>query len=201
MTSADEQTRRRERAEQVAYWRMRLEGQSHNMAELLATRSFPGVRGTSSAFMKGTHAQDSGYDAMRYRAAAAQGVDTNGKRYLAGLARYPNDPEAWVSGLSDVRRVCEARGWNCEGAVDVSSYEADGSGELARDYEVADDIVEQRLAAELEPYDAGDRTPRRTEDLRDRAVSELSGRVDLDPEPRVAPYDDPFTRPGMEPDE
>src|SRR5215831_11419922 len=106
-------------------------GESPRLAEVLAMGAFPGIRGTSSTFMRGTHAQDSGYDDYRYRAAAALGVDTNGKHYLSGLARYPNDPEAWVSDLSDVARVVRGRGWNCEGAVDIECFERGVPGELS----------------------------------------------------------------------
>jgi hypothetical protein len=171
------------------------------MAEVLAPGAFPAIRGPSSGFMRGTHAQDSGYDRMRYAAAAAAGVDTNGKRYLSGLARYPNDPEAWVSDLSDVGRVVRERGWNCEGALDVTSFPQGVVADMVPDYDVAPDILEGRVEAELEPYDPPDRTARRAADARDRAAAQLTGRVDLSPKPRVAPYDDPFGRPGMEPED
>jgi len=38
---------------------------------------------------------------------------------MKSLARYPMDPEAWVDGASDVKRVCEKNNWSCDGAVDV----------------------------------------------------------------------------------
>jgi hypothetical protein len=148
--------------------------------------------------MQGTHCQDSAYDQMRYMAAEAAGVDTNGRRYISGLARFPNDPEAWVSDLSDVRRVCEQRGYGCEGAVDVEGYAYDGQYELSREYHAAEDIVEARTADELANYEPGDRTPRRAEEVRDQQEAISSGRVDLTPEPRVSAYEDPFTQPGME---
>ncbi len=53
-----------------------------------------------------------------YKSVAAKaGVSTTGKTYLGGLAEYPGDPEAWVDSRGDVKRVCEKRGWGCEGAV------------------------------------------------------------------------------------
>jgi hypothetical protein len=171
------------------------------MAEVLALGAFPAIRGTSSAFMRGTHAQDSGYDRMRYAAAEAAGVDTHGKRYLSGLARYPNDPEAWVSDLSDVGRVVRERGWNCEGALDVTSFGPGPARDVPPDYDVAPDIVDARVEVELEPYDPPDRTGRRAADARERLIAELTGRVDLSPEPKVAPYEDPFECPGMEPED
>jgi hypothetical protein len=182
-------------------WFEELAGESHEMAEVLARGAFPPIRGTSSAFMRGTHAQDSGYDRMRYAAAAAAGVDTNGRRYLSGLARYPNDPEAWVSDLSDVGRVVRERGWNCEGALDVTSFPQGVVADLVPDYDVAPDILEGRVEAELEPYDPPDRTDRRAADARERLIAELTGRVDLSPEPKVSAYEDPFEFPGMEPED
>lgn len=38
---------------------------------------------------------------------------------MASLARYPGDPEAWVSSRSEVKKICEKRGWNCDGQVKV----------------------------------------------------------------------------------
>jgi hypothetical protein len=65
-------------------------------------------------------------------------------------------------------------------------------------YAVAPDIVERRVADELEPYDPRERTARLADDARDRAEALLSGRTDATA-PRVADYDDPFALPGMEP--
>ncbi len=42
--------------------------------------------------------------------------------YQSGLARFPNDPQAVVSrsqGRGYIRRLCEERGWACEGGVNV----------------------------------------------------------------------------------
>jgi hypothetical protein len=116
---------------------------------------------------------------------------------VTGLARFPNDPEAWVSDLSDVRLVVEARGRNCEGAVDVTSFEQ-GTRPPDEPYRVAADIVEQRVADVLEPYDPADRGGHLAADAREQAESVLSGRVDLAPEPKVADYEDPFALEGME---
>jgi hypothetical protein len=51
--------------------------------------------------------------------AAAAGVNIKGKVYLSGLAAYPGDPHAWVSGKGDVQKVIERRNWNCDGSVKV----------------------------------------------------------------------------------
>ena len=87
-----------------------------------------------------------------YRAEAeAAGVDPTGKVYLAGLAAYPGDPRAWVSGRGDAAKVVEERGWDCSGMVNVKAHEP----KEPAPYRVADDLVEDRvqevLAAAPEP--------------------------------------------------
>lgn len=184
--------------QQVFYWTMRKQGQSHNMAELLALRKFPGVKGTDSQFMAGTHCQDDMIDRTRYEAAQSKGVDTNGKRYLSSLARYPNDPEAWVSGLSDVRRVVTDRGWNCSGAVDYSGFDP-SQHERPADTPIARDIVEQHVSACLAAYDEGERSPQLIGDIQERVTQELTGQISFT-DLRVDDYENPFDLPGMQPD-
>lgn len=168
---------------QRRYVKMRLEGQSHSMADLLAHRSFPAVRGTDSDFMKGSHIQEGPLEAYRHRMAQQQGVDTNGKRYIAGLARYPGDAEAWVSSTSDVRRICANRGWNCHGAVE---YEAPDSYVLTDDNRdlkapVASDIIQEHVEDRLSDYDPREITPQMIGDVKDAVTAELSGMIDTNP--------------------
>jgi hypothetical protein len=77
----------------------------------------------------------------------------------------------------------------------IAPADSPGSGML-----VAGDIVETRVVDELEPYDPRERTRRIIDDVRDRAESVLSGRVDLTPEPKVDDYEDPFAVEGMQED-
>lgn len=165
---------------QLSYVKMRLNGESHRMADMLAHCAFPGIRGTDSDFMKGSHIQDSILDGVRHRMAQASGVDTNGKKYLAGLARFPGDPEAWVSGTSDVLRICSNRGWNCHGAVE---YEAPDSypvveADKPKDCPIAPDILQEQVAARLSEYDPREVTPRLAEDIADHEMRRLSGEID-----------------------
>lgn len=49
--------------------------------------------------------------------AEAAGVNVKGKVYIGGLAAFPGDPRAWVSGRSDVERVCEEMNYGASGSV------------------------------------------------------------------------------------
>ena len=51
------------------------------------------------------------------RNAKAAGVSTKGKKYMSSLARFPGDPEAWVSGKGDAERILDERGWGSEGLI------------------------------------------------------------------------------------
>lgn len=107
---------------QVDYWKMRLDGQSHNMAEMLALKKFPGTR-TDVEFNKGRcngnqfeHVPGLG---DHYRSVTeALGGSTTGKFYCAQLADFPGDPTAWVSDRSDVLRVAREKNFSVEGSVE-----------------------------------------------------------------------------------
>src|SRR5262249_43676632 len=108
---------------QAAYEEMRAAGQTHTIAEILATRRAPASR-TDREFLlghcNGSQFQDQPKLGDHYKnVAEANGQDTTGKVYLSQLANFPGDPEAWVSGRGDVERVCRERGWGCEGHVNV----------------------------------------------------------------------------------
>lgn len=114
-----------ERATMFLYWDMRLDGASANIAEMLALQT-PPMSNTDREFLQG-HCNGNQFDkgpltetvANRLKAAAeAGGQNVTGKVYLGGLARYPGDPEAWVSGRGDVKRVVESRNWKCSGSVE-----------------------------------------------------------------------------------
>lgn len=171
--------------QQQRYDSMIESGESPRLAEMLALRVFPGVHGTDSSFMSGTHALDGPYEQYRHASAAAAGVDTNGKRYISGLARFPNDPTAWVSSRADVLRICSDRGWNCHGMVE---HEAPKDFEPEPDIPIASDIVEQHVAACLRAFPEGDHTPRLEADIREQVTKELSGEIELDDSPHVGDY-------------
>ncbi len=76
------------------------------------------------------------------------GGSVQGKKYISQLARFPGDPEAWVSGRGDVQKVIDERGWGCDGAVKAKVREAESPPVPGP--EVADDIVERETHKELE---------------------------------------------------
>ncbi len=181
------------------YLTMRSEGMTHRLAEALATRKFPGIKGSNSNFMAGTHAQDTQLDHYRYMAAQDQGIDTNGKRYLSSLARWPGDAEAWIGSLDEVVDVVRRRGWNCSGAVDYTGFDPSREGvDLNDKTVVAGDIVQSRIEDRLEEIPEGDRA-KLLPDIEDRVRQELTGMASETPA-KVGDYDDPFSLPGMEPD-
>jgi hypothetical protein len=158
---------------QALYAAMRLDGQSHALAEMLALQS-PPMSNTDREFLEG---KGGCYDQFHdnellgafYRQSAAEaGVDTTGKVYLSGLARRPGDPEAWVSGRGDVQRVLEARGWGADGAVKVKARGADAPPPKKK---IADDIVAGQVERRLEAMPAPERKRADLEGIRHEVVA------------------------------
>jgi hypothetical protein len=131
---------RQEQDALLHYWDCRRAGSSPKLAEMLALAT-PPMSNTDREFLEGRvnngHifgggplAEDTGNKLKAVAEAGGQSV--NGKVYLGGLARFPGDPEAWVSGRGDVQRLVEKRGWKCQGSVEV---EPDGlSNERAAEF-------------------------------------------------------------------
>lgn len=110
---------------QCAYEHMRDQGQSHSLAEMFAFQQPPGSN-TDREFLHG-HVNGNQFSNTPeigdyYKKVTERlGGSTTGKVYKRSLAAFPGDPRAWVSGKDDVRKVCEERGWNCDGDVKVVS--------------------------------------------------------------------------------
>ena len=129
---------------QALYEQMRDAGESHNIAEMCAMRETPASR-TDREFWRGRWNQfeSDPRAGRRYQAIAdSMGMSTVGKQYIGQLARYPGDPQAWVDGRGDIKKVCEANGWGCSGQVDVKVSERPPRP----DVDIADDIVEEKVA-------------------------------------------------------
>lgn len=88
------------------------------LADMLASRQGPGLKGTDRAFLQGRNTGadiDEMCPAVRKRLldnCKAAGISPQGKRYIGQLARHgvPCDPLALVSGLDDVHARAKAMG-------------------------------------------------------------------------------------------
>lgn len=97
-----------------------------------------------------------------YAKARAAGVNPTGKTYCPGLARLGvrHDPQAWINGKADVKRVCKSRGSSCTGSVNVKASATDVEPEP---YRVADDLVERQVNETIEQNDLRPTPKQRTE--------------------------------------
>lgn len=68
-------------------------------------------------------------------------------KYMPGLARpgVMNDPEAYVGSRSDVKRICQKRGWGCAGSVNVEPVVLDEPNVMEKPYEVCDELVNDAI--------------------------------------------------------
>lgn len=108
------------------YDEMVASGESPTMAAMFATQRGPAVQGTDSEFMRREHDRMSSMEERQRDAivevARRAGINTHGKCYNGQLGKY-NDPHAWVSTTSDVRKVAEEKGFTVKGAVNVKGPE------------------------------------------------------------------------------
>lgn len=125
------------------------------LAEMLASKTAPGTRGTDRTFMEDRHdpipgAPDWLVKDMLKQAHAA-GVVTTGKTYKGFLAdwRGHRDPEAWVTGVDDVKRVARNRNKHLTGAIEHTAVEMPP----VPDIRLAEDIVQRKMRqyAKTEP--------------------------------------------------
>lgn len=160
---------------QIRYSTMLSRGESHKMAEMLATRSFPGVK-TDAVFNEGKFSGDTGKIGPEQKwleeQAKLHGISTNGKWYCRGLASFPGDPTAWVDGRGDVLRIAAEKNMTVKGYVEHKGHEVDpGNDEV-----IADDIIENEVE------DILDSNPHANADeVRDAVYQLRTGAVDPNP--------------------
>jgi len=140
---------------QRSYEAMRDNGQSHNMAEMLATRRGPALE-TDTRFMTGW----------------------GGPQYSMQLARYPGDPEGWVSHPDDYKRVLKQRGWGCKGSINVKAADVEVPDDVP--YRPADDLIDEQVRQIVDEH-GGDVTPSERSQLREDVIKEASGNNDASP--------------------
>ena len=140
--------------------------------EMLRASAPPQVR-SDATFLRG-HCNGSQFATQhvigdRYKAVAEEaGQNVTGKVYMSQLANYPGDPEAWVSGRGDVKRVLEKRGWGSEGAVSTKVRES--LNPPAPGPAVADDIVAAEVSTILETVPPKDRKRVDVQDLKEQVI-------------------------------
>lgn len=155
---------------QARYEEMIAAGESHMMAEMLAFQAAPGLN-TDDTFLRG-HCNGNQFAKQPHvgdfykKKAEAAGVDTTGKVYLSSLAQESGDPEAWVSGRGDVKRICAERNWDCEGSVTHHRNADNDEGQrVSKAGDVADDILDREVA-KVHPEVAP--TPKEKAELREK---------------------------------
>lgn len=70
-----------------------------------------------------------------------------GDEYMPELARFQGDPEAVVpygGGRSYIKKLCETRGWACEGAVNVSHREPEEDPLANENCPMAPDLIRRK---------------------------------------------------------
>jgi hypothetical protein len=180
---------------QADYERRRRFGQSHRLAEMLASREAPMMKGSDRAFNEG-RSNGNQFAGSRTKemlgdycrsVANRHGVSTTGKFYASQLAAYPGDPRAWVSDVSDAKQVAKERGMTLRGIVDYTPDEGDHSAADERTakqfttdkYRVADEVVEDeifnRVADNPEMWRDLNAHPKKVEDLKEQISNQLSG--------------------------
>jgi hypothetical protein len=121
---------------------------------MCALQQPPGTRGTDRAFQQG-RLDGNWLDELparqakkMVREAKAAGINIAGKQYVSGLANKLGhcDPQAWVSDLSDVRRVAKARNLTVTGSVNVEGVDY-GPKKVDINPKIARTLAKKEMAA------------------------------------------------------
>jgi hypothetical protein len=160
---------------QARYDSMRLAGESHNMAEVLATRCYPGVK-SYAIFNDGKFSTAAGKIGVEQQWLAKQaesvGVSTTGKWYCRGLASFPGDPTAWVESRGDVLRIAKEKNMTVHGYVEHQGYETDpGNDEV-----ISEDIINNEVMDIVDSNPGVDQ-----EQVREEVYKLRTGAVDNNP--------------------
>jgi hypothetical protein len=130
------------------YDRMIAAGESPAIADICASRKCPSNRGTDRAFLQGKmhnngFADRDPLNEETITEARAAGIDTAGKVYCGPLADHRGhlDPQAWVSGVDDVKRVARERNLNVTGAVNHKAVDLPPTPDVP----LAPDIIEEMI--------------------------------------------------------
>lgn len=120
-----------DREVQSRYEAMRRQGQSHNMAEMLAYRQAPNSR-TDDDFFRGVGTLDKQIgdpEAIYINDVTQRHLRETGHApnpnhiYMQGLAQYPGDPRAFVASAGEAKRRAEELNVSVEGFVNHKASE------------------------------------------------------------------------------
>lgn len=158
------------------YTRLRREGQTHRWAEMCALQSAP--RGmTDDVFFAGMQRPGDTLEPRMLKTLLKQAkregfAPSPGATYYPALAEYQGDPKAWVSradGRGYIKKLCESRGWSCEGGVTVK-----GRQPLSDPHKdcvpLADDIIASTMREQIAADPSLKKKSRR--ELREKIIAE-----------------------------
>jgi hypothetical protein len=141
--------------------KLEAKGVSPKLADMLAHRKAPALKGTDTQFWK-EHGDNHGIEggALHRRhviqKAKAAGISIAGRKFIGQLAdgRGAADPQAWVMDTTDIKRICEERGYGCEGAVTVAASHVERPEVGSRlGWDLVDsDVMNKRVAGDQRPW-------------------------------------------------
>jgi hypothetical protein len=156
------------------YMKLRRAGNSHRFADMIACQRGPGLM-TDSVFFAGIPklAEQFRNDTQLQKVmkiAKSHGYQPNPNDvYEPGLARFQGDPEAFVppsGGRGYIKRLCEKRGWACNGAVKVQ-HRQPAKDPLENCVPLAEDLIQGHMRSAIQK-DPSLRTKRK--ELRDKII-------------------------------
>lgn len=131
------------------YQKCRLNGCSHEFADMLCSRRAPAAD-TETSWIAGMKPQftdeKDAYSQYVMKRAKAAGVNTKRAYYSSQLATSIGDPNAWVSSKDDVKRQAARLGCEVTGSVNFTPIQDAPKHEWPKQYTVAEDIVETEFA-------------------------------------------------------
>jgi hypothetical protein len=136
----------------MLYMRLRRDGNTHRFSDMIACQRGPGLM-TDSVFFAGAKQIGDQFvnETQRKKVLAVakrHGYTPNRTDvYEPGLARFQGDPEAFVpatGGRGYIRKLCETRGWACDGAVKVEARQPERDP-YAHAKPLAEDLIQERI--------------------------------------------------------
>lgn len=149
------------------------------MAELLQARQAPGTKNTDRAFLEGmssglTHGIDPMFAEQYYARARKAGINPTGKVFISQLGRA-EDPLAWVSDLSDVKKACIAKGHGCE-PLGIKPVEKDPGPDIPLAADIVDDLAERRMEENPDLKAKIQENPKKLQELKEEVIDKHGAR-------------------------